>query len=223
MGKPNEGDKGEINIQNKNKTPIQMSLSQVQAMAEQNRSSAAATGVVGGLASEVNPPTPSPPPERRIVRGHIGGYPFLCFKIRRPPLSGWPDIYLHDNLENIREEINTSPILRATLGGRHFIAYISCNLNFKGKITGSDKVIKFDKVEKIAGNAMRILPTNKILSERWMRTLVTDLRKRCEITKLETFKENFDMEYIYANRIEICIEANEGKIMRRTWGKEELI
>ena len=32
-----------------------MSLSQVQAMAEQNRSSAAATGVVGGLASEVNP------------------------------------------------------------------------------------------------------------------------------------------------------------------------
>ena len=55
MGKPNEGDKGEINIQNKNKTPIQMSLSQVQAMAEQNRSSAAATGVVGGLASEVNP------------------------------------------------------------------------------------------------------------------------------------------------------------------------
>ena len=221
MGKLNEGDKGEINIQNKIKTPIQMSLSQ-DAMAEQNRSSAA-TGVVGGLASEVNPPTPPPPPERRIVRKHIGGYPFLCFKIRRPPLSGWPDIYLHDNLENIREEINTSPILRATLGGRHFRAYIRCNVNFKGKITESNKVVKFIKVEKITTNAIRILPLNKIMSERWMRTLVTDLRKRFEITKLETFKEDFDMEYIYANRIEICIEANEGKIMRRTWGKEELI
>ena len=223
MGKPNEGDKGEINIQNKIKTPIQMSLSQVQAMAEQNRSSAAATGVVGELASEVNPPTPSPPPERRIVRGHIGGYPFLCFKIRRPPLSGWPDIYLHDNLENIREEINTSPILRATLGGRHFRAYIRCNVNFKRKITESNKVVKIIKVEKITTNAIRILPLNNIMSERGLQTLVTDLGKRFEITKFEITKEDFDMEYIYANRIEICVEANEGNIMRRTWGKEKLI
>ena len=194
-----------------------MRLSQVQAMAEQSRSSPAA-GVVGGLASEVNLPSPSPPPERRIVRKAIGSYPFLCFKIRRPPPNVWPDNYLLDNLENIREEINTSPILRATLGGRHFKAYIRCNVNFiERRYTGSIKV------EKITSDIIRILPGNKIMSERWMQTLVTDLGKRFEITKLEITKEDFDMEYIYANRIEICIEANEGKIIRRTWGKEELI
>ena len=224
MGKPNEGDKGEINIQNKNKTPIQMRLSQVQAMAEQKRSSASAIGVIGGLAFEVNPATPSPPPGRRIVMGHIGGYPFLRFRIRRPPPNVWPDNYLLDNLENIREEINTSPILRATLGGRHFIAYISGILNFKGKLTGGDRVIKFDQLQKLAGNGMRILPTNKILSEQWMRTLFTNLRKRCEEErkKERTFGDHSEIEYIYANRIEICIEANTGTQIR-TWGKEELI
>ena len=61
------------------------------------------------------------------------------------------------------------------------------------------------------------------MSERGLQTLVTDLGKRFEITKFEITKEDFDMEYIYANRIEICVEANEGKIMRRTWGKEKLI
>ena len=169
-------------------------------------------------------PTPPPPPERRIVRKAIGSYPFLCFKIRRPPPNVWPDIYLLDNLENIREEINTSPILRATLGGRHFIAYISGILNFKGKLTGGDRVIKFDQLQKLAGNAMRILPTNKILSEQWMRTLFTDLRKRCEEErkKERTFGDHSEIEYICANRIEICIEANTGTQIR-TWGKEELI
>ena len=117
-------------------------------MAEQKRSSASAKGVIGELAFEVNPATPSPPPGRRIVMGYIGGYPFLRFRIRRPPPNVWPDIYLLDNLENIREEINTSPILRATLGGRHFIAYISGILNFKGKLTGGDRVTKFDQLQK---------------------------------------------------------------------------
>ena len=165
-------------------------------MAEQKRSSASSKGEIGELAFEVNPATPSPPPGRRIVMGYIGGYPFLRFRIRRPPPNVWPDIYLLDNLENIREEINTSPILRATLGGRHFIAYIRCNVNFKGKITESNKVIKFDKVEKITSNAMRILPLNKIMSERWMQTLVTDLGKRFDITKHENTKD-FEKEYIY--------------------------
>ena len=194
-----------------------MRLSQVQAMAEQSRSSPAA-GVVGGLASEVNLPSPSPPPERRIVRKAIGSYPFLCFKIRRPPPNVWPDNYLLDNLENIREEINTSPILRATLGGRHFKAYIRCNVNFiERKYTGSIKV------EKITTDIIRILPMNKIMSERWMQTLVTDLGKRFDITKYENTNDWPEKEYIYTNGIEIRVEANEGKIKSRIGKKIQLI
>ena len=52
MGKPNEGDKGEINIQNKIKRPNQMWLSR-DTMAGQDRCSP--TAEEGGLASKVIP------------------------------------------------------------------------------------------------------------------------------------------------------------------------
>ena len=74
-------------------------------------------------------------------------------------------------------------------------------------------------MEKITSDIIRILPGNKIMSERWMQTLVTDLGKRFDITKYENTKDWPIKEYIYTNGIQICVEANEGKIMRRTGKK----
>merc|ERR1739840_43154 len=152
-----------------------------------------------------------PPSSERMVIKHISRYPFLCFKIRRPPLAVWPDIYLHDNLENIREEINTSPILSG-LSGRNFRAYIWCNVYFKNETTGSIRVAK------MTTNAIRILPLQNIMSG--LQTLVKDLGTRFQITK--KILENSDRTYIYANRIKICVVANDGKRVRRT-GRRQLI
>ena len=68
--------------------------------------------------------------ERMVVK-HISRFPFLCFKIKRPPLAVYPEVYLHENLEGIRAEtpplyyypprMFVSPfmiLLRTTAGGR---------------------------------------------------------------------------------------------------------
>ena len=67
-------------------------------------------------------------------------------------------------------------------------------------------------------NAIRILPLRNVMSG--LQTLVRDLGTRFQITK--KILENSDMEYIYANRIKICVVANDGKRVRRT-GKKQLI
>ena len=61
------------------------------------------------------------------------------------------------------------------------------------------------------------------MSERWMQTLVTDLGKRFDITKYENTKDWPIKEYIYTNGIQICVEANEGKIKSRIGKKIQLI
>ena len=143
--------------------------------------------------------------ERMVVK-HISRFPFLCFKIKRPPLAVYPEVYLHDNLEGIRAEINTSPLLDG-LTGRNFTAYIWCNVYFKNEITG---VIR---VAKMTTNAIRVLPLRNVMSG--LQTLVKDLGTRFQITK--QILENSDMTYIYANRIKICVIANEGKRLPQFW------
>ena len=81
---------------------------------------------------------------------------------------------------------------------------------FKNEITG---VIR---VAKMTTNAIRILPLRNVMSG--LQTLVKDLGTRFQITK--KILENSDMTYIYANRIKICVVANDGKRVRRTGGRQ---
>ena len=69
---------------------------------------------------------------------------------------------------------------------------------------------------KMTTNAIRVLPLRNVMSG--LQTLVKDLGTRFQITK--QILENSGMTYIYANRIKICVIANEGKRVRRTGGRQ---
>ena len=72
------------------------------------------------------PPAESPPPSptsnnalREFIQHEVEYSPFLCFKVRDPPVLQQPHLYLYDNINPIIRSINTSQLLRNS----HNISY----------------------------------------------------------------------------------------------------
>ena len=168
------------------------------------------------------PPSDSPPPSptsnnalREFIQHEVEYSPFLCFKVRDPPVLQHPHLYLYDNINRIIQNINSSQLLRNS-HNNSYKAWIWADSHFK-RTEYDEAGCPYDARDFMFHNTHAIkLPaySEEKLSKKNLYSLIKDLCYRFNHVHESLARSGWSHEY--TDNIRIVLAHYQGRPLEST-------